>query len=66
MINRVDKLSESFVERKYPSTLSSELASSRTSDTILGLRKAVAIPSVSADEERRQDVVKVSKPRCSM
>jgi len=26
----------------------------------VGLRKAVAIPSVSADEERRPDVVKVS------
>ncbi len=29
-------------------------------DSATGLRKAVAIPSISADEERRPDVVKVS------
>jgi len=28
------------------------------------LRKAVAIPSVSSEDERRPDVVKVDSPRC--
>ena len=32
-------------------------------DRSLGLRKAVAIPSISADEERRKDVVKVGVAR---
>lgn len=53
----VDNLADSFIERSLPPT--SAFVRLNHTENSLGLRKAVAIPSVSADEERRQDVVKV-------
>ena len=52
---RVDGLTESFIERKcYLFYVPMQHA-----DRTPGLRKAVAIPSVSAQDENRQDVFRV-------
>lgn len=42
--------------------LPSYLPHGNSTDSFLGLRKAVAYPSVSADDDRRPDVVKVAPP----
>lgn len=56
-LSRVDGLAESFIERKSSATFF--YLHIQHADRTQGLRKAVAIPSVSAQDENRKDVFRV-------